>query len=80
MAHHLISFTFFSWNIRGLGDPLKCDLVKHSLMVNHPNLVLLQETKLANINSFKSSSFLPGFLNSFLSLDAIGASRGLLIA
>jgi hypothetical protein len=75
IAFHLLSLV----GILGASEtPLKCDLVKHSLMVNHPNLVLLQETKLANINSFKSSSFLPGFLNSFLSLEAFSLPRILL--
>jgi hypothetical protein len=80
MACNLSSFKFLSWNVRGLGDPLKCDIVKDSLRANLLDLVMLQETKLSNISSFKSSTFLPTDLNTFLSLDASRASRGLLSA
>jgi hypothetical protein len=80
MANHRISFSFFGWNVGVLGDALKCELVKGSLLVNQPNLVLLQETKLADISSFKSTPFLPEFLRVFLSFDATGATRGLLMA
>jgi hypothetical protein len=30
MASSHLSFSLLSWNVRGLGDPHKCDLVKHS--------------------------------------------------
>jgi hypothetical protein len=80
MACNHTSFVVLCWNVRGLGDPLKCDIVKDSLHSNFPGIVMLQETKLANVNIVKSASFLPDALNTFISLDASGASRGLLTA
>jgi hypothetical protein len=80
MACNHTSFVVLCWNVRGLGDPLKCDIVKDSLHSNFPGIVLLQETKLANVDIVKSASFLPDALNTFISLDASGASRGLLTA
>jgi hypothetical protein len=80
MASSHLSFSVLSWNIRGLGDPCKCDLVKHSLLDSLPDITLLQEIKLANINVYKSFSFLPGTLKNFISLDASGSSRGLFLA
>jgi exonuclease III len=80
MMNSSIRFTFVSCNVRGLGNPKKCDLVKELIINNLPDLVLLQETKLDNLNIFKSSSFLPAAIQSYTTLDAINASRGLLTA
>jgi hypothetical protein len=64
MVSNCSSFRFLSWNVRGLGDLLKCDIVKEMIRVNRLDLVLLQETKHHSINSFMSSTFLPANLKS----------------
>jgi exonuclease III len=76
MSNASSSFTLICWNVRGLGDRKKCDLVKETLLSNSEDIVLLQETKLNNIDRFKSSSFLPATLQNFISYDAINTSRG----
>lgn len=47
------SIKVFSWNVRGLGDSVKCGDVLAELLPSTPNLVLLQETKLADIPKHK---------------------------
>jgi exonuclease III len=43
------SISVFSWNVRGLNDPIKCGDVLSELLSSKPDLVLLQETKLTTI-------------------------------
>jgi hypothetical protein len=80
MSSNFISLNLVNMNVRGSGDPKKCDIVKEMLL-NHPSdLVLLQETKLSPINHFKVISFLTSTLQNFTSVDAFNASRGILTA
>jgi hypothetical protein len=80
MSSNSISFNFVSWNVRGLGDAKKCDIIKETLLNNPSNLVLFQETKLSAISQFKSNYFLPNSLQNFTTVDATNASRGILTA
>jgi exonuclease III len=73
-------FHFISWNVRGLGDKNKGDIVKDALLSNPADIVLLQETKLSHIDKFKSSTFLPNQLKNLISLNASNGSRGSVIA
>jgi hypothetical protein len=59
---------------------VKYETVKDTLFNLNLNLVLLQETKLSQINIFKSQSFLPSYTQNFISLDATHASLGILTA
>jgi exonuclease III len=74
------SFSFISWNVRGLGDSKKCDIVKEILLQNSFDIVLLQETELSDINHFKSATFLASSLQNFITVEASNASRGILTA
>jgi exonuclease III len=69
-----------SWNVRGLGDVVKCGDILAELLASNPNLVLLQETKLSDISKRKMYSFLPRRLNSTIFSAANGSSGGMLIA
>lgn len=62
------------WNVRGLGDPVKCSVVRSAIVDAAPRLLLLQETKLTSPSPVKLRSFLPACL------DAAGASGGILTA
>jgi exonuclease III len=75
-----VSYNFLSWNVRGLVDNHKCDIIKNSLSRNHFDLILLQRTKLFHIDQFKSATFLANWLQHYIELNATNASRGLLSA
>ena len=66
--------------MRGLGDSVKCGDVLAELLSSTPNLVLLQETKLADIPKHKLYSFLPRRLNNFHCASANGSCEGILSA
>lgn len=68
------------WNVRGLNDHVKCGDVLSELLASNPDLVFLQETKLANISTKKLYSFLPRRLNNSICNNANGASGGILSA
>jgi exonuclease III len=64
-----------SWNVRGLGDPDKCTIVRDVISLASPSVACLQESKLCDLSCLKARSFLPKNLASFLCLNADG-SRG----
>jgi Endonuclease/Exonuclease/phosphatase family len=51
--------SILSWNVRSLGDPTKCALVKDTLKSSKATIVCLQETKLNDIYFAKLNSFIP---------------------
>lgn len=55
-------------------------IIKETVLNNDADIILFQEMKLANITQFKSVTFLPSNLQSLLSVDSDGASRGMLTA
>jgi len=74
-------FTVMSWNVRGLGDPEKCDLVRDAVTSAMPLICCLQETKLPDITTLKARCFLPTNLaNSFKLISAAGSRGGILTA
>ena len=68
------------WNVHGLDRADKCVEVKHILDPNCPKIVFLQESKLEQINHFKSLSFLPTSILFFAYLPSTGASEGAITA
>jgi len=48
-----------SWNVRGLGDSEKCDVVRDAIASATPSVCYLQETKLHDIPAPKARTFLP---------------------
>jgi exonuclease III len=73
-------FNLCFWNVRGLRDHKKCSDVLAELLSSSPHLVLLQETKLPDLNNPKLFSFMPKNLNTYRTLPADGASGGLITA
>jgi len=69
-----------NWNVRGLGDSIKCGDVLSELISSSAEIVLLQETKLENISHVKLRSFLPRRLDKYYCILATGASGGILTA
>ena len=74
------TLTFFSWNVRGLGRTSRCDDVLAELASTRPSFVALQETKLSQLTGVKRNSFLPVRLASCATVNAEGASGGILTA
>lgn len=75
------AFFLLSWNVRGLGDPEKCTIVRDAIRSANPSIVCLQETKLSECNFFKAATFLPAnFSSSFITFDAAGSRGGMLTA
>jgi exonuclease III len=75
-----LSFVIGSWNVRGLGDPDKCDIVRATLLSAKPSFVCLQESKLGDLSVAKASSFLPLPLRAWDTVDSVGASGGIVSA
>lgn len=70
-------FLVVSWNVRGLGDSDKCNLVRNVFTDAKPSVICIQETKLASIDLFKAKSFLPtNFAASFVLAPAEGTRGG----
>jgi len=67
-----------SWNVRGLNSPSKHRMLKNLIQQEKPTLVFLQETK-------SNNTVIERILNKVwsgcrsVSVDALGASRGLAI-
>ncbi|KAK1627116.1 hypothetical protein QYE76_001431 [Lolium multiflorum] len=80
MMNAKFMFNVESWNVRGLGDSVKCGAVFADLAFAKPSLLGLQETKLSLISPAKAASFLPPNLRTFSSVDSIGSSGGLVTA
>ena len=69
------------WNVRGLGDSDKCNLVRGVFSNARPAVICIQESKLDNIDAFKAKTFLPPtFSNSFVFAPADGTRGGLVTA
>lgn len=77
MMNNCRSLSLCCWNVRGLGDSDKCDFVRDTLISSAADIVLLQETKLHDISTFKLASFLPQSSSKFVHVEADGASGGL---
>lgn len=75
------SLSILSWNVRGLGDPEKCNVVRDAIASANPSIMCFQESKLHSFDLFKVKTFLPPQLaQSHVSLCAIGSRGGLITA
>lgn len=67
------------WKTRGLNDKSKLTTLKHFIQNQHPNLVLIQETKCQEFDQ----QFLKALWSSngigWISVEAYGKSKGLLL-
>lgn len=69
---------FITWNVRGLGCDKKNALIYQTIIEQKPEFICLQETKLANINNFTASTFLPPCYRNFFFQPTEGTAGGLL--
>jgi exonuclease III len=78
---NLKNLVVMSWNVRGLGDSEKCNLVRESIASIAPNVACIQESKLHDITTFKAHSFLPTCLAvKFMHIPAAGTRGGVITA
>ena len=74
-------FHVVSWNVRGLGDSDKCNVVRNVFSDAKTTFICIQESKLSEVNFFKAQTFLPRpFSSSFVMLPASGSRGGLITA
>jgi exonuclease III len=69
-------FHIVLWNVRGLGDSDKCNIVRNVFIDAKPSIICIQESKLAAIDLFKAKSFLPPPFSSAFVYAPAGRSRG----
>jgi hypothetical protein len=71
--------TIFNWNVRGLNAPARREVVHAMIQVVHPNLVCLQETKLASVDDQLKLDILGHSLDGYHFLPALGTRGGILV-
>ncbi|KAH7683750.1 DNase I-like protein [Dioscorea alata] len=69
-----------SWNVRGLGRPSKCHLVKDFIFSCGADIVYLQESKLHDLHSSTWRLIGGSRLNTFEFLPALDTAGGIIIA
>jgi exonuclease III len=67
-------FKFLSWNVRGLNDTVKREIIKQALIMHKPDLICLQEIKLAQTDSRLLSQIIENQYMLFLTIDATNTS------
>jgi exonuclease III len=75
------SLSILSWNVRGLGDPDKCSIVREAISSANPTIMCIQESKLHDVDRFKRKTFLPPQLTeTYIVLPAIRSRGGIITA
>ncbi|XP_078181452.1 uncharacterized protein LOC144575215 [Carex rostrata] len=69
-----------NWNVRGLGDAQKCDVIKDIVIDANPDLITYQETKWSECSIFRVRQVCPAKFNQFEVLNAEGTKGGILLA
>lgn len=75
-----ININILSWNVRGMNDRDKRLSVRQSVLVEKPDFVTFQETKLRSINTTMLREMCGRRLDQYLELPAQGTRGGVLLA
>jgi exonuclease III len=75
-----LKLLFCSWNVRGLGDPDKCNIVSDNVSNASVSVMCIQESKLASLDNAKARSLLPHSLSDHVEVDADGSRGGIVTA
>jgi exonuclease III len=67
------------WNVRGISDVHKCDLVKDIIRNSNAELICLQETKWDNCDIFRIRKIATNRYQDYAVLDSIETRGGILI-
>jgi hypothetical protein len=73
------SFTCFFWNVRGLNDRARRNVVRETLLLHKPSIVCIQETKLSSVCNVLAIEIL-GTAFDYVVLPAVGVAGGILLA
>jgi exonuclease III len=75
------SCIIFNWNVRGLNNPARKQVVRDLIQEHHTTIVCLQETKLQLVTDVVVTETLGSkFATNHVSLPADGTHRGILLA
>lgn len=69
-----------NWNVRGLGNEQKCDVIKDLVNDANPDILAYQETKWNECTIFRMRQVCPSKIKHYASLDANGTKGGILLA
>lgn len=78
--NHNISLSLFSWNVRGLNERDKRLAIRQALLIERPDIVTLQETKLETISNTKFREICGRRFDTFKVLPSQGTRGGLMVA
>lgn len=68
-----------SWNVRGLGGPKHCMVVRDIISKNKVSIVMLQESKLSSMSDTTARALWRSKSARWLSVDAAGSVGGILM-
>ena len=69
----------FSWNVRGVNNPNKRNIIRNFIRSQRVDLVCLQETKIQELSSAIVRSLGAGRLDEWRSVEAEGTAGGILV-
>lgn len=74
-----LTLRILNWNVRGLGDGQKCDVIKDIAKDANPDLLAYQETKWCECSIFRMRQVCPSKFKHYATLDADGTKGGILL-
>lgn len=80
MDHSHRFWNILCWNVRGLNDPEKWNLIRNKIDESSCSILCFQETKKENIDAIFLRNFAPRRFDSFDFCPSDGASGGILVA
>lgn len=78
--NHNTKYQFISWNVRGLNDRRKRIAIRQTILIEKPDIVCMQETKLSQMNSSLLNQICGRRYDEHRVINAIGTRGGILIA
>ena len=69
----------FSWNVRGVNNPNKRNIIRNFIGSQRVDLVCLQETKIQELSSAIVRSLGAGRLDEWRTVEAAGTAGGILV-
>ena len=69
----------FSWNVRGVNNPNKRNVIRNFIRSQRVDLVCLQETKIQELSPVVARSLGVGRMAAWRAVEAEGTTRGILV-